>query len=360
MSFKEIYLKEGPFPYFIAEIGINHNGRMDLAKRMIDESCKAGASAVKFQKRNFKALLLPGVEIEEPTGYLSRYENDLPPKEKAFGTWTYPDKRLEFSDEQFLELWKYSEFKGLNFIVSPWEEKSVDFLVKHKAKVIKLASIDNSNYQFCEYIAGKCIPTIVSTGMSNYQQLNIVKQIFDDANCPFVFLHCTSSYPSPMEDKNLKCIPIMSAMYDMDVGFSGHAFGIEGTLAAVALGAIIVEKHVTLCRKMSGPDHSASLEFNEFADLIEKANNVIKALGHGRKEFLKSEEILHGVLSKRLVTKTRIASGTKITKEMIQTVVTKQAGGILPDQYYIVLGSSAAKNIEPNHILELGDFIIGS
>ena len=360
MSFKKLYLNQDNKPYFIAEIGINHNGRVGLAKRMIDASKDAGAAAVKFQKRNFDSLLLPGVVIPEPTGYLSRDENDLPTEEKAFGTWTYPDKRLEFGDEQFLELWKYTESKGIDFIVSPWEEKSVDFLVKHKAKVIKIASIDNSNYQFCEYIASKGIPTIVSTGMSNYQQLNIVRQIFNDENCPFVFLHCTSSYPSPMEDKNLKCIPIMSAMFNMDVGFSGHAFGIEGTLAAVALGATIIEKHVTLSRKMSGPDHSASLEFSEFSDLIEKANNVITALGHGRKEFLESEEVLHGVLSKRIVTKIPIPFGTTITKNMIQTVVTKQAGGILPNHYYTVLGSSATKDMERNHILELGDFIVGS
>ena len=119
MGFKKKYLNDNDLPYFIAEIGINHNGHLDLAKRMIDASKEAKADAVKFQKRNFETLLLPGVIIEEPTGYLSKDENDIPTEDKAFGTWTYPDKRLEFTDEQVLELWEYTESLGLDFIVSP-------------------------------------------------------------------------------------------------------------------------------------------------------------------------------------------------------------------------------------------------
>jgi len=358
MSFKELYLNKKVGLYFIAEIGINHNGVFELAKRMIDASKEAGADAVKFQKRNIETLVLEGVEIPEPTGYLSKDETDFPSESRAFGTWTYPDKRLEFSDEQFMQLWQYTESIGLDYIVSPWEESSVDFLQENKAKVIKLASIDNTNYQFCEYVASKEIPTIVSTGMANYQQLNIVKEIFDRASCPFVFLHCTSAYPSPIEDKNLKCIPIMNDMYGMEVGFSGHAIGVEGTLAAVSLGVKIIEKHVTLSRKMSGPDHAASLEFHELSELIEKANNVVKALGHGRKEFLQSEKVLHGVLAKRIVTSVPISSGTVITSEMIKTVVTKQSGGMLPDQFFSVVGSKATKDLDRNHILIPADLSI--
>ena len=356
MGFKEKYLREGKYPYFIAEIGINHNGRMDLAKRMIDASKEAGADAVKFQKRNFEALLLPGVEIEEPTGYLSKDENDFPSEDKAFGTWTYPDKRLEFTDEEVLKLWKYTESIGLDFIVSPWEEKSVDFLVKNNAKLIKLASIDTSNYLFCEYVASKGIPVLVSTGMTNYEQMSKVWDIFKEAHCPMMFLHCTSAYPSPIEDKHLKCIPVMQKMFHSDIGFSGHAIGPEGTLGAVALGANVVEKHVSLSRKMSGPDQAASLEFNEFHDLIEMAGNMVIALGQSRKKFLLSEKVLHGILAKKLVLTTEVHKGIKITKDMLRTVVTKQEGGILPDQIYNVIGTVATRDMEPNHILEIGDY----
>jgi sialic acid synthase SpsE len=351
-SFINEYLNHDVDVYFIAEIGINHNGKIKLAKRMIDESRKAGASAVKFQKRNFKALLLDGIEIEEPTGYLSIDENDFPSGKKAFGTWTYPDSRLEFTDKEFLELWKYTEAKGLDFIVSPWEEKSVDFLVKHKAKVIKLASIDNSNYQFCEYIAGKGVPTIISTGMCGYDNLIMVNDIFNKAKCPMVFLHCTSAYPSKFEDKHLKCIPFMSSMFNMEVGFSGHAIGIEGAIAAIALGARIVEKHVTLNRKMSGPDHSASLHFDEFGELVEKGNNVYSALGNCHKKFLSSEKTLHSVLARKIVAVTEIKTGTKIQINMLQTYITKSPNGLLPDQIYNVVGSIATRDINKYQIME--------
>ncbi|MBL79352.1 MAG: hypothetical protein CMH70_04915 [Nitrosomonadaceae bacterium] len=360
MGFKETVLKAGQEPYFIAEIGINHNGIFELAKRMIDASKEAGADAVKFQKRNFDALVMPGVEIEIPTGYLSRDENDLPKEEKAFGTWTYPDKRLEFTDDQTLELWKYSESKGLDFIVSPWEERSVDFIAENGAKVIKLASIDASNYQFCEYLARKKIPVIVSTGMSHWQQLEVTYRIFKDANCPMMFLHCTSAYPCPIEDKHLRCLPIMQAMFNMDVGFSGHGVGFEGTLGAIALGARVVEKHVTLSRNMSGPDQSASLEFDDFKALVKQSQNMVKAMGNGRKDFLPSEEVLHGVLAKRIVTTEPIKKGVALKPKMIRTMVTKQLGGLLPDKYYFILGTAAVRDLPENHILELGDLVIGS
>jgi len=355
MGFKVKYLKKSPYPYFIAEIGINHNGQMKLAKKMIDNSKEAGADAVKFQKRNFEALLLPGTVIDEPTGYLSIDENDIPSEEKAFGSWTYPDKRLEFSDEQFLELWKYTESVGLDFVVSPWEENSVDFLTRNKAKIIKLASIDNTNYQFCEYIASKGIPTIVSTGMSDYHQLSKCWEIFNQLSCPLMFLHCTSAYPSQLKDKNLVCIPIMKKMFGVDIGFSGHGTGFEGTLGAIALGANVIEKHVTLSKKMSGPDHAASLEFQDFSELIKLSQNIVLALGHGRKAFLKSEKVLHGVLSKRLVTTQETKKGTKITKNMLRTAVTKAVGGVLPDQYYRILKSYTTKDLPSNHIINLGD-----
>jgi len=355
MGFKEKYLKSGKYPYFIAEIGINHNGQMDLAKRMIDASKDAGADAVKFQKRNFDTLLLPGTVIPKPTGYLSKDENDLPTEEKAFGTWTYPDKRLEFTDEQVLQLWKYAESKDLDFIMSPWEENSVDFLVNNNAKVIKLASIDTTNYQFCEYIAEQGIPTIVSTGMCNYQQLDIVWNIFTVYNCPMMFLHCTSAYPSPLEDKHLNCIPYMLHRYNMDIGFSGHGVGFEGVLGAVVLGANVIEKHVTLSKKMSGPDQAASLEFADFAELIRLSNNIVTALGDGTKEFLESEKVLHGVLSKRIVTFCPIEKGTVITGDMIRTVVTKKEGGLLPEYYYHVLDSVALKDLPSSHIIEEQD-----
>ena len=148
----------------------------------------------------------------------------------------------------------------------------------------------------------------------------------------------------------------MQTMFDTDIGFSGHAIGPEGTLGAVALGANVVEKHVSLSSEMSGPDQAASLEFDEFRDLVEMAGNMVTALGQGRKKFRPSEKVLHGILTKKLIVTADVSEGTEITKDMLHTVVTKQEGGILPDQFYNVIGTVATRDLEQNHILQIGDF----
>ena len=351
MSFKEKYLKKGASPYFIAEIGINHNGQVDLAKKMIDLSAKAGADAVKFQKRNIDYLVDPNTKLVDPTGYLSKNENDIPTENKAFGTWTYPDKRLEFNDDTYKELITYSKEKKLEFIVSPWEEKSVDFLVENNASVIKVASVDATNYHFLEYIASKNIPTLISTGMTSYDQMNITNRIFDNKNCPMMFLHCTSAYPCPLEDKNLNVINVMKEMFNKDVGFSGHGIGFEGTLGSVALGANVIEKHVTLNKQMSGPDQSASLEFDDFEKLINLSNNLVKAMGSKIKILQESETTLKNVLQKKFIALCEIKVGEKILDKMIRTVVSSNQDGINPEFYFSIVGQKAKKNIKKDQIL---------
>jgi len=351
IEFKRKFLSDDAIPYFIAEIGINHNGSVVLAKKMIDASAKAGASAVKFQKRDIECLLLPGVSIPEPTGYLSMNENDIPDETRAFGTWTYPDKRLEFSDEQHVELKRFAEDLGIDYIVSPWETNSVDFLERQHAKVLKVASIDATNYLFCEYIASKGIPTLVSTGMSDYSELQTTWEIFSRANCPMMFLHCTSAYPCPIDDKHLRCIPVLQKLFDTDVGFSGHGIGPEGTLGAIVLGARVIEKHVTLSRQMSGPDQAASLEFDELGRLIESSRKVIRALGTARKAFQSSEQILHSVLVKRIVTATAIRPDEAIKSHHLKTVVTNNDKGLLPKEYPRILGRTVKFHLKPNHVL---------
>ena len=355
MSFKKKYLSDNDSIYFIAEIGINHNGVFDLAIQMIDESKKSGASAVKFQKRDPKCLLLEGVEVEVPTGYLSQSPNDLPDESKAFGSWDYPDTRLEFTDEQHLELWKYSEKLGMDYIVSPWDENSLDFLVKNKAKVIKIASIDTSNFWFMELVASKRIPVIASVGMCNWAEINTTWQIFEKAGCPLMFLHCVSAYPSELKDKNLNCIPILQNLFNEDVGFSGHGTGATGTLGAVALGADVIEKHVTLSRAMSGPDQNASLQFDEVESLIEESNNTKVALGTTNKIFQESEAVLHGVLTKKIILSKSVKKGDSFSHDNIRTVVTKSNEGLLPNKYYEVLNKVASKDLSKNHVLENSD-----
>lgn len=357
MDFKKNYLTDSEQIYFIAEIGINHNGVFDLAIEMIDESKKSGAKAVKFQKRNPKLLLLEGTEIETPTGYLSQNATDMPDETKAFGSWNYPDTRLEFTDEQHLELWKYSEEVGLDYIVSPWDEHSLEFLVANNAKVIKIPSIDTNNFWFMELVASKKVPVIASVGMCNWAEINQTWRIFEKAGCPLMFLHCVSAYPSEIKDKNLKCIPVIQKLFNQDVGFSGHGTGATGTLGAVALGADVIEKHVTLSRAMSGPDQNASLEFNEVTSLIEEANKIKLALGTTNKVFLESEAVLHGVLAKKIIVSQKLKAGDTFSSGNIRTVVTKKEGGLLPNKYYEILNKKASKNLPKNHILEYSDIL---
>ena len=351
MNFKNQYLANDINAYFIAEIGINHNGQLELAKRMIKKSKEAGARAVKFQKRDIGFLTDPDLRMEEPTGYLSIDENDIPNEDKAFGTWTYPDKRLEFTDDEYGELINFAKKYEIDFIISPWEEKSVDFIENNELKVIKLASIDTVNFQFCEYIARKKIPTIASVGMCNFEQITQCYDIFKKNECPLMFMHCTSSYPCPIEDKNLNVIKVLKNLYDTEIGFSGHGIGIEGTVGAISLDSRVIEKHVTLSRKMSGPDQAASLEFDELKELIKISNNVIKAMGSPFKKLEKSEIPLKDILTKRFIAIKDINEDEKISSDSVRTVVTNNNDGITPEKYYSLLNCTAIKEIKKNQII---------
>ena len=167
-SFKKKYLTKKNKPYFIAEIGINHNGKLSIAKRMIKMSKKAGADAVKFQKRDAIDLLNFGLKTKKPIGYLSKNEKDIPKNKVKFGGWVYPDIRLEFNKQQYFEIKKFCKKINIDLIVTPWDEKSVDMLVKLKVKILKIASIDANNYLFCKYVAKKKYPTIISSVMCTY------------------------------------------------------------------------------------------------------------------------------------------------------------------------------------------------
>ena len=187
-------------PYIIAEIGINHNGYLRLAKNDLPIK-KAGADAVKFQKRNAQDLVNSLPKLGKSTGYLSKNENDINHKTKKFGTWVYPDIRLELSDNDYLELKKYCKKIKIDFIVTPWDETSVNSLIKIGVDFIKIASIDANNYHFCDYIAKKKRPTIISTGMCTYEEILKTQKIFNKYKTPHIFLHCTSAYPSKEKDK---------------------------------------------------------------------------------------------------------------------------------------------------------------
>jgi len=355
VSFKKKYLSSKDEPYFIAEIGINHNGNLNLVKKMISASKASGANAVKFQKRDVNDLLNYNLKPSQPIGYLSKNEKDIPKNSVKFGNWAYPDTRLELSKENYFKIKNYCKRIKIDLIVSPWDESSVDFICDLKIKAIKIASIDANNYHFCEYIAKKKCRTIISTGMCTYNELLLTKKIFLKYKTPHMFLHCTSSYPSNETDKNLNCIPVLKKLLKCDIGFSGHGEGFIGTASAVALGANVIEKHVTLNKKMSGPDHAASLEFEEFEDCINIAKKAYVSLGSNKKIFLKSEKILHDVLIRKFVLIKNQKKNSRLNRKNLKTALVYSKSGILPNNLYKILGKRLKRNLNKGHIIKFSD-----
>ena len=342
-------------PYIIAEIGINHNGYVKLAKKMIFEAKKAGADAVKFQKRNADDLVNSLSKLGKSTGYLSKNENDIHHKSKKFGTWVYPDLRLELTDKDYQNLKKYCKKVKIDFIVTPWDEASTNSLLKIGVDYFKIASIDANNYHFCEFVAKKRKPTIVSTGMCTYDEVLKTQKIFKKYKTPHIFLHCTSAYPSDEKDKNLNCIPVLRKKLNSDVGFSGHGTGIIGAAGATALGAKVIEKHVTLNKKMLGPDHAASLEFDVFKDMVDICRKIKISLGSTKKTFLKSEKTLHNILIRKFVVRKKINKNEKFNFQNIKTALIYNTKGILPKNYYKILNKRSKKQLNPGHVLSFKD-----
>jgi len=342
-------------PYIIAEIGINHNGYLNLAKKMILESKKAGADAVKFQKRDANDLVNSLSQLGKSTGYLSKNENDINHNSKKFGTWVYPDLRLELTNKNYLALKKYCKKLKIDFIVTPWDETSANSLLKIGVDYFKIASIDANNFHFCEFMAKKKKPTIISTGMLTYNEILKTQKIFKKYKTPHIFLHCTSAYPSDERDKNLRCIPKLRSLLNEDVGFSGHGVGIAGATGATALGARVIEKHVTLNKKMLGPDHAASLEFDTFKLMAETCRKVNISLGTSEKKFLKSEKTLHSILCRKFVVRKDIKKGARLNKDNIKTALTYSKGGLLPNQYYSLLNKKVKRTLYSGQVLKLSE-----
>ena len=355
-SFKKKYLNKSDEPYFISEIGINHNGSIKIALEMIKASKLAGFNAVKFQKRDAEEMLNYGLKIPTPHGYLSKNKNDIPKKMPKFGKWVYPDIRLELKKKDYIKIKKFCKKIKIDLIVTPWDEKSVDFLSTLGVKAMKIASIDANNFHFCNYIAKKKIPTIISTGMCTYKEIVITQKIFKKFKTPHMFLHCTSAYPSSEKDKNLSCIPVLRKILKTDIGFSGHGKGLAGSVGAVALGANAIEKHSTFNKKMAGPDHAASLEFDQLRELIELCKKVRISIGKPIKKLLDSEKILNKILSRRLVCANDIKKGSKFNYKNIKPALVYKNVGLRTNQFFKVLNKKAKQNLIKGDILRRSDF----
>jgi N-acetylneuraminate synthase len=262
--------------YVIAEIGLNHNGSVDLAKKLIDVAADAGAQAVKFQKRT--------PEISTP----EHMKNTL--RETPWGEMTYLEYRyrVEFDREQYVEIGDHATLRGLDWFASPWDVPAVEFLEDLNVVAHKVASASVTDLELLGALAATGKPIILSTGMSTMEQIDTAVRALGADN--LILLHATSTYPLPPEEANIRMVPTLQAAYPgVPVGYSGHERGLQISLAAVALGATAVERHITLDRAMWGSDHAASLEPTGFEHLVRDIRVIEQAMGTGVKQVFPGE-----------------------------------------------------------------------
>ncbi|MEE9543614.1 MAG: N-acetylneuraminate synthase family protein [Thermodesulfobacteriota bacterium] len=262
--------------FIIAEIGINHNGDLDIAKKLIDGSIFAGANAVKFQKRTIEKVYTK----EE----LDKY------RESPWGTTNREQKMgLEFGIEEYDEIDRYCKEKGVEWMASAWDSESQELLKRFDLKYNKIASALLTHKKLVEMVAKEGKHTFISTGMSTLDEIAKVVDIFKAAKCPFELMQTTSTYPMKNEEANISAIPALREQFKCDVGYSGHEVGLITTCAAVALGATSVERHITLDRAMYGSDQAASIEVMGFYRLVGYIRTIEQSLGNGKKDVTKSE-----------------------------------------------------------------------
>ena len=263
--------------FIIGEIGINHNGDMALAKKLIDVASIAGANAVKFQKRTLEAVYTR--------------EELAKPRKHPYGT-TNGDlkKRLEFEKDEYQEIDKYCKEKKIEWFASAWDLRSQDFLRQFNCNYNKVASAMLTNRDLMVKIAEEKKHTFISTGMSTLEEIKDAVDIFRKMDCSFELMHCNSTYPMPVDEANLRTIETLKNKFNCNVGYSGHESGLAISYAAVALGATSLERHLTLDRSMFGSDQSASIEPQGFMQLCGAVRNIEKSLGDGVKRVYAGEE----------------------------------------------------------------------
>jgi N-acetylneuraminate synthase len=332
---------EGHPVFIIAEAGVNHNGRLDLAKKLIDVAAKAGVDAVKFQTFNPAKLIIRGVPQAQ---YQKKNMGNLKDQYQMLD-------KLKLAREFHPKLKRYSESRGLIFLSTPFSMDDAEFLHQLGLPAFKVGSSDTNNLPYLKKIAKYGKPIILSTGMSDMEEVKLSARTIKSAgNKNIIILQCTTNYPTPFNEANLRVIETIRNELGYLTGYSDHTLGIEVPIAAVALGAVIIEKHFTLDREMSGPDHKTSLEPSELCKMVSSIRNIEKALGSGKKEPFKSELKIAKVAKKSIVAKVMIKRGQIIKEEMLDY---KRPGtGISPMLSNKVIGMEAKKDFAPDELLK--------
>jgi len=326
----------------IAEAGVNHNGSLELAFELIDAASEAGADVVKFQ--TFKAENLVTQSATKADYQLGTTDS----KETQFEMI----KKLELSHDMHLKLIARCKEKSIRFSSTGFDASSVDVLIKLGVDFLKVPSGEITNLPYLRHVGSKRLPIILSTGMCTMQEVESALEIIEKAGtgkADIIVLHCNTQYPTPMEDVNLRAMLSMEKKLGVKVGYSDHTLGIEVPIAAVALGATVIEKHFTLDRSMNGPDHAASLEPDELKQMVKSIRNIEKAKGDGVKKPSNSEEKNISIVRKSIVASKEIKVGDKFTSDNLG--VKRPGNGISPMEWDEVVGKVASKDFHPDELI---------
>ncbi|EAI5398273.1 N-acetylneuraminate synthase [Campylobacter upsaliensis] len=324
----------------IAEAGVNHNGDINLAKKLIEQAAKAGADVVKFQ--TFKANSCVSVSAKK-----AKYQLETTAKEE---NQLEMIKKLELSYKSHFELMKHCKKHGIAFLSTPFDLESVEFLRGLDLPYFKIPSGEITNLPYLKAVAKCKKKVLLSTGMANLGEIEAALEILrKNGTKNITLLHCNTEYPTPFEDVNLNALKTLKEAFKLEVGYSDHTEGIVASLGAVALGAVVIEKHFTLDKTMEGPDHRASLEFEELKALCKGIRELEKALGSGIKKASKSEAKNKIIARKSLVAKREIQKGEKFSE---QNLTTKRPGsGISAMRYEEYLGKRALKTYKKDELI---------
>ena len=326
--------------FIIAEAGVNHNGSLEVAKRLVEEAKQAGADSIKVQ--TFRADTLASTEAKKAS-----YQKESTPADESQYTML---KGLELSDDDHIELMNHCRENGIMFLSSPFDEESADLLEHLGVTAFKIPSGEITNLPFLTHLAAKRKPLILSTGMSTLGEIEEALNTFrSSGNSDVTLLHCVTEYPAPFDEINLKALLSLEKAFGLPVGYSDHTLGIEIAIAAVALGAVVIEKHFTLDRTLPGPDHRASLEPHEFKRMVSAIRNVENAMGDGIKRPAACEIRNIPIVRRSLVAARDIRAGETITSADI--AVKRPGTGIFPRDLNAVVGMRATFPIPRDTVL---------
>lgn len=326
------------YTFIIAEIGVNHNGDIDLAKKMIKSASECGVDAVKFQTFVSEDLVTEDARKAE-------YQNENTSEKTQLEML----KKLELTFDDFKELKDYALDNNVMFLSSPFDKKSVDLLESLDVPAYKLGSGELNNFELIDYVQKTGKPIIISTGMASLDEIKETCDFIENKD-NLIILHCITGYPTSFEEANLNFIKTLQSQFDVPIGFSDHSPGIELPIAAVALGACVVEKHFTIDKTLEGPDHKASLNPDEFKAMVDAIRNVEVAMGDGVRKFSENELEIKKIARKSIIIDKDISKDTIIEREMLN--IKRPGTGIAPKEINNVIGKKINRDLTSGTVLK--------